>query len=165
MSTASRPPVSPGQLTGSKEARRAAAVILEVLSGLRTPVEAAQVLGFSPPRYYQIEARGLQGLIDGLEPRSRGPRRRPEAELEALRKEKERLEQEVARGQALLRAAHRTIGIPKPARAKKKRKPGEQDAEKTSKRVRRPRNRAKQAIKVLRQDEPEASEPRLTSPA
>lgn len=155
MSSTPRTPVSPGQLTGSKEARRAAAVVLEVLTGLRTPVEAAQILGFSPPRYYQIEARALQGLIEALEPRSRGPRRRPEAEVEALRKEKARLEQEVARGQALLRAAHRSIGIPGPRRKDKRHKSADKDADKKSRRTRRPRDRAKQAVKVLRKDQAE----------
>jgi hypothetical protein len=46
-----------------KEAKRQAAVNLEVWAGVRTPLQAAEALGLSLPRYYQIEARGLQGLV------------------------------------------------------------------------------------------------------
>jgi hypothetical protein len=36
----------------SREAQRFAAAILEVLAGIRTPTDAAAVLGVSVPRYY-----------------------------------------------------------------------------------------------------------------
>jgi YD repeat-containing protein len=47
----------------SPEARRLAAVILEVLAGLRGPAEAASACGLSLPRYYSCELRALHGLL------------------------------------------------------------------------------------------------------
>ena len=52
---------------GSREARQLAAVILDVLAGSRTPQQAADTLSLSLPRYYQLEARALAGLIDACE--------------------------------------------------------------------------------------------------
>ncbi len=51
------------------EAQRLAATILEVLAGLRSPPEASQALAVSLPRYYQLEARALEGLVAALAPR------------------------------------------------------------------------------------------------
>src|SRR5262245_6994852 len=58
--------------SGDGEARRLAAVILEVLAGGRTPTEAAQSLGISPPRYYALEQRALTGLVSACRRRQRG---------------------------------------------------------------------------------------------
>ena len=95
----------------SREARRQAAAILEVLSGARTPAEAAAVLGVSPPRYYQIESRALRGLLGACQARAKGRQRTAESELTALRQQHARLERELARQQALARMAQRTIGL------------------------------------------------------
>jgi len=57
---ASGPQVATGQ--ASPQARRLAAVILEVLAGLKGPSEAAQAAGASVPRYHAAQARALQGL-------------------------------------------------------------------------------------------------------
>src|SRR5438270_790739 len=67
--TAARPKTSAarchtpgGQLLGnqsSREAQRAAALILEVLAGGRTPTQAAEALSVSLPRYYQLETRAV----------------------------------------------------------------------------------------------------------
>ena len=111
----------------SKEAKRLAAVILEVLAGVRQPPQAAEVLQLSLPRYYQVELRALRGLLTACEPRPRG--RRPEAarELTALRQQNARLQRELARQQALLRLAQRAVGVapaappPKASRKKKRR--------------------------------------------
>lgn len=100
------------------EARRSAAVVLEVLAGARTPLEAAQALGISPPRYYLVEQRAVLGLVEALRPRPRGPGRRPEKEVEKLRREMGRLERECARSQALLRTAQRAMGLSPPERGK-----------------------------------------------
>lgn len=99
------------------EARRLAAAILEVLAGGRTPTEAAQSLGVSPPRYYALEQRALEGLLTACRPRQRGRVRTSESEAEKLRAEVKRLERECGRWQALLRAAQRTVGLaaPRPA--------------------------------------------------
>lgn len=104
-------PMGPKTLTGSREAKRTAAVLLEVLSGARGTQEGAQALGTSLSRYYQLETRALQGFIHALEPRPKGRQRRPEDELESLRREKRRLEQELGRSQALVRAAQRSLGL------------------------------------------------------
>jgi hypothetical protein len=56
----------------SREAKRLAAVLLDVLAGARTPPQAAEALGVSLPRYYQLEGRGLTGLVAACEARPRG---------------------------------------------------------------------------------------------
>jgi hypothetical protein len=101
---------------GSRDARRFAAAILEVMAGIRTPTDAAAALAISMPRYYIMEKRALEGLISACEPRPKGPSHRPEKEVECLRLEIVRLEKDVARNQALARAAQRTIGLAPPAK-------------------------------------------------
>lgn len=98
-------------LSGSVEAKRLAAGILEVFSGLRGPQEACEGLGISLPRYYHLESRALGGLIAALEPRPKGRRRKPEDEIAGLVREKEQLMRELQRAQALVRAANRAMGI------------------------------------------------------
>lgn len=114
----------------SREAKRMAAVILETLSGLRTPTEAAEVLGIAASRYYMMETRALDGLIAACEPRQRGPRASPEKDLEQLRGEVRKQRQECERYKSLHRMAQRSIGITAPerrgtetGRKRKKRKP------------------------------------------
>jgi hypothetical protein len=102
----------PLAIAGSDGARKAAAVILEVLSGVRGTAEACEVLSITPMRYYVLETRALQGLVGALEPRPRGKKRRPEDEVRAMRRETQRLERELMRTRALVRVAERTIGIP-----------------------------------------------------
>jgi hypothetical protein len=144
MTTLSKPkkPVGPKTLTGSSEAKRQAAVILEVLSGIRGPTEGSQVMGVTLTRYYALETRALQGLIAGLEPVPRGRRRRSATdEIARIDRERRRLERELGRTQALLRAAQRAIGVPPRASPEKKTASG--------KKRRRPSVRAKKAIAVL----------------
>jgi hypothetical protein len=99
-------------LRGSKRARQIAVAVLEALSGAVGTTEAAEKLGVSLSRYYQLEARALRGMLEAVEPRSRGPRKTPEGELKVLRTEKKQLERELRRHQSLLRAAHRSVGLP-----------------------------------------------------
>lgn len=110
-------PRGPGRDLGegaSGEARKRAATILEVLAGIRTPTQAAEALGVSPPRYYLLEVQALQGMLVACEPRTgRGPT--AESALATLRRECEQLQRECARQQALVRAAQRTIGLSLPA--------------------------------------------------
>lgn len=115
----------------SKDAKRMAAAILEVLAGARTPQQAAEALQISLPRYYQVEARGLHGLLEACEPRPKG--RQPDAGREVLdlQRQIERLQRDLTRQQSLVRLGQRTIGLtpPAPAAAKangkkaRKRKP------------------------------------------
>src|SRR5438132_8470602 len=75
----------------SRDARRVAAAVLEVLAGARTPTEAAAALALSLPRYYQIETQALRGLVSACEPKPRGRQASPTRELAVLQKENERL--------------------------------------------------------------------------
>jgi len=88
-----------------------AAAVLEVLGGTRTPQDAAAALGISASRYYVLEGRGLEGLVQACERRDRGPRTSPEQEAERLRKELVRVRKDLARQQALARAAQRAVGL------------------------------------------------------
>jgi hypothetical protein len=97
------------------EARRLAAAILEVLAGARTPTEAATALELSVPRYYQIEAQALRGLLEACEPKPRGRVRLEKSEVETLRKENQRLQRDLTRHQSLARAAQRAVGLSPPA--------------------------------------------------
>jgi hypothetical protein len=97
------------------EAKRLAAAILEVLAGARTPTEAATALGLSVPRYYQVEAQALRGLLAACEPKPRGRVRSVETEAKTLSKENQRLQRELTRHQTLARAAQRAMGLSPPA--------------------------------------------------
>lgn len=96
-------------------AKRLAAAILEVLAGARTPTEAATALEMSVPRYYQVEAQALRGLLAACEPKPIGRVRSTDSELAALRQQTQRLQRELTRHQALLRAAQRAVGLAPPA--------------------------------------------------
>ena len=92
-----------------------AAAILEVLGGVLRPGDAATALSVTLARYYQLEARALGGLVQACEPRGkgRGPRKdHPERELEALKQNVTRLQQECARYAALVRVSQRNAGLP-----------------------------------------------------
>ena len=113
-----RNPGAPGPIApqASKEAKRLAAVILEVLAGLRTLPQAAEALQLSLPRYYQLEARALQGLLKACEPKPKGRQPNPAHELAALQRQNERLRRDLDRQQSLLRLAQRAVGLnPAPA--------------------------------------------------
>jgi hypothetical protein len=100
----------------SREARRVAAAVLEVLAGNRTTGDAAAALGVSMTRYYVLETRALQGLVAACEPRTQGRQRSLTADLNAVRRDCERLQRELLRQHALLRAAQRAVGlVPLPA--------------------------------------------------
>jgi hypothetical protein len=103
----------------SREAKRLAAAILEVLAGARTPTQAAAALALSVPRYYQWEARALRGLLAACELRPHG--RRVQGDAATLRKENEKLHQELVRQQSLVRLVQRAAGLaaPVPPPAKK----------------------------------------------
>jgi hypothetical protein len=103
----------------SAGAKRLAAAILEVLAGMRTPLQAAQAVGVSLPRYYQVEAAGLRGLLSACEPQPRGRQANPLGEVAVLRKQAERLQRDLARQQSLVRLAQRAVGLSAPAPAAK----------------------------------------------
>jgi len=150
--TAKSKATGPQTLTGSRAAKRQAVVLLGVLSGLRGPEEGSEALEVSLNRYYQLETRGLQGLISALEPRPKGRQRTPEGELEQLRQEKERLSHQLSRNQALLRATQRSLGLPR-SRSAETNSGRVGGKGKTNKKTRRRSRtvRATKAIAVLRQ--------------
>jgi hypothetical protein len=124
------------------EMRRRAAAVLEVLGGALTPAEAAQALTISLPRYYLLEARALEGLVAACEPRPRGRGPSMGRSAQALKRENDRLRQDLTRTQALARAMQRASGIPEQ----------EQDTPITDGRIRRrrrPHARALRAAKIL----------------
>jgi hypothetical protein len=96
------------------EAKKLAAAILEVLAGVRTPTEAAAALKLSVPRYYQVEAQALRGLLAACEPKPKGRVRTAATELAKLGKENQRLARDLARQQALARAAQRALALSPP---------------------------------------------------
>ena len=148
----------------SREAKQRAAAILEVLAGLRTPEQAAQALSLGVPRYYQLESQALAGLVAACEPVPRGRGRRLEDEVARLQQQCQRLERELARQQALVRLAQRSVGLAA-APAAAPAKPG------TKKRRRKPAVRALAVARRLQEAEEEvapvaaaaAEEPRTTS--
>ena len=131
---------------GSREARRLAAAILEVLGGARLPSDAAGALGISLPRYYLLETRALNGLIEACEPRPIGRVRSPESELGSVQNDLERLKRENARLSALVRVAQRTIGLAAPP-------PPKPSADGKKKRKRKPTVRALRAVEHLKKDD------------
>jgi hypothetical protein len=108
----------PEALAGSRHARKAVAAILEALSGEIGTGEAAELLGVSLSRYYQLEGRALQGMLAAMEPRKRGIQKTPQREIQALKAEQKLLEKELRRHQTLLRAANRNLGLASKGRAK-----------------------------------------------
>ncbi len=99
---------------GSRESKRLAAAILEVLGGVRMPSDAAKALCISLPRYYQLETRAMAGFMEGCEPRPIGRVRSAKSELASSQKEVQKLRQECARYSALVRIAQRNMGLSAP---------------------------------------------------
>jgi hypothetical protein len=99
---------------GTSDAKRLAAAILEVLGGVRLPSDAASALSISLPRYYQLEVRALNGLLEACEPRPIGRVRSVESELALAQREVATLKRECSRQQALVRLAQRTVGLTAP---------------------------------------------------
>lgn len=140
-----RRPWGPRVQGGAPETRRIAAAVLDVLAGGRTPGQAAEALSITVPRYYAVESRALSGLVAACAPRARGRQVKPEKELEALRREAQRLGREVERQKALVRGVQRAVALSAPKPSPK------------AQRNRRPVVRALRAARVLR-SEPEPQE-------
>lgn len=100
------------ELSGSEGAKRLAAGVLEVLSGERGPNEVSEALGVSSMRYYALEDRALRGMVRALEPAPRGRRAAsPEDALAKAEKERDRLQRELGRAQALLRLVRKSVKL------------------------------------------------------
>jgi hypothetical protein len=146
MATQRKQPAGAKALTGSDEAKRKAAVFLEAIAGLRTTQSASDELAIALVRYYVLETRMLQAMIDALEPKARGRKRSQDQELARLQDDNKRLEREVMRLQALYRITQRAVGVreDKPARKASKAK-----GAKKTRRVRR-ESRGERILKTLR---------------
>jgi len=174
---ASSPRLKPGARLGveaiSRDAQRVAAVILEVLAGVKTPTEAAVLVGLSVPRYYLWEQRALEGLVRACEPRPKGKVASTRHQIAVLEKEVARLRLECARQQALVRASQRTIGLAgaSPPASKPAARPAAKTAAKPTeaggkaKRKRRPVARALKAVAALQAAPTEGESPANSSSA
>jgi len=106
------------------ESRKQAAVVLEVLAGVRTADQACSALGISLPTYYNLETRALRGLIWSCTPEPPGRTLLLARKLRLAELKSAELEKQVQRYRALLRTAQRSIGLvppesPKPATGKR----------------------------------------------
>lgn len=152
---------APGKAAANGEARRLAAVILEVLAGAHSPASAAQALGIALPRYYILEQRAIRGLVSACEPRPKGRTVSSDRQVARLERDLAVCRRELGRQQALARAAQRVLGLKlaeptatagsKPGAAEKA--PGKKS------RRRRPVVRALRAARVLK------ATPMTTQPA
>jgi hypothetical protein len=104
-------PMGAKAVRGSDAARRHAALLMEVWSGVRTTQAASEAMGIAVTRFYQLEARALQMMVSAMEPRQRGRPRTAESELGKLKLEKQRLLRDVERFQSLYRTAQRALGV------------------------------------------------------
>jgi len=104
-------PINAKAVRGSDAARRSAALLLEAWSGVRSTTSASDAMGVALTRFYQLEARALQLLVSAMEPRPRGRQRSAASELARLQSEKQRLQRDVERYQALYRTAQRSLGV------------------------------------------------------
>lgn len=139
---------------GSVEANRRAAAILEVLSGLRTPSEAAQILKISVTHYYVLERKALRGLVSACQTQPKRPRG-PSAEQQvaALERQLQQCRRECMRQAALVRATQRAVGLPATAVTAAKRSTKQTKAGVGTKRRRRkPVVRALRAVETLRKN-------------
>jgi len=123
------------------ESRRRAACVLEVLAGLRTPEQAAEVLNVSLPTYYNLETRALRGLIYACTPQPPGRTMALMSKLGGMEQKCASLEKQVQRYQALLRNAQRTAGLLPPVESRSK--PG------AKRKAKKPSVRALRAIESL----------------
>lgn len=135
------------------EGQRRAAIILEVLAGMRTPAQAAGALGVALPRYFQLETSALEALVRSCDPKPRGPGRNLERELATLQRAHERLQRELSRQQTLVRLAQRHLGLAPP------KAPVPAPGGKGKKRPRRPVVRALRAAEALYQRSHENGSP------
>ena len=66
-------------------------------------------------RYYLLEMRAIQGLVQACAPAKLGPKGSPDRQAQLLRKQVAQLERECARYAALARVAQRAVNLSAPA--------------------------------------------------
>jgi len=133
------------------ETNRRAAIILEVLAGIRSPSDAAESLKISVNYYYVLERKAVQGLVTACRPSPKGPPGPTvETQLTRLKRELEQCRHECQRQSALVRATERAIGIPASSASKTTTKKDGKSP--PGKRRRKPVVRALQAAATLREN-------------
>jgi hypothetical protein len=149
------------------EGNRRAAAILEVLGGLRTPSEAAEVLKISLTHYYVLERKALRGLVAACESQPKGPRvPTAEQQVATLKRQLAQCQRECMRQAALVRATQRAVGLPAATCAKAKRTAQKTKAGAGTKRPRRkPTVRALRAVDVLRKNSSGVNSPDAVEPS
>ena len=150
----------------TSEAQRRAAVILEVLAGLRSAPQAAAALKISVNHYYLLERQALQGLVAACEPRPKGQRVDQQRQLRALERALERSQRDCQRQAALVRATQRAVGLPataSPAETTpgkgRRGKPGKSAPRRRATSIRALRMARRLSQKSLAQDEAAAVQP------
>ncbi len=136
------------------ETNRRAAIVLEVLAGIRTPGQAAKALQLSVNYYYVLERKALAGLVAACRPLRKGPAGPSlQRQLEQLQRQLQECQNECQRQAALVRATQRAVGLPatpvETSSKKKTAKKGGGTKGKTRRR-RRPTVRALRAAESLR---------------
>jgi hypothetical protein len=142
-------PAKLGQ-NGSREANQRAAIVLEVLAGVRTPGQAAVALNKSVNYYYVIERKALKGLLAACQPQPKGRSAPgPVVQIERLQRQLDQCRNQCQRQEALVRATQRAVGLPAVPveKATSKKKPKGR-----KRRRRRPTVRALQAVEELQQN-------------
>jgi len=139
----------------TSDSRKQAAVVLEVLAGLRSPEQAAQALGLSLPTYYNLESRALRGLVHGGTPTPPGRRMMLLKQVRGLEIKSAALEKQVGRYQALLRNAQRAAGLSPPTPVVKS----------SGRRKHQPAVRALRAVEALQRERPPAAQESATTPS
>ena len=146
-----------------EQAKRAAALILEVLAGVRTPAGAASALGIRLPRYYLLEERAIKGLISACEPRPRGRTVSTGRRLIQLERELAVSQREIARHQALARTTQRALGLaPQPPQSPRPTGRAPATSSGPKRRQRKPSVRALRAARLLSRAEPSGGETSAT---
>lgn len=139
------------------DSRKQAAVVLEVLAGLRSPEQAAEALGLSLQTYYNLETRALRGLLHGCTPTPPGRTMMLLKQVKSLEVKSATLEKQLGRYQALLRNAQRAAGLSPPVPASAGKSGG--------RRKRPPAVRALRAVEALQRDRPPTEPKSVDSPA
>jgi hypothetical protein len=125
-----------------ERSRRQAAVVLEVLAGLRRPEQAAEALNVSLPTYFNLETRAVRGLIWACTPHPPGRQQALTGKLRDAEARAARLQQQLQRYQALLRTMQRSVNL-SPCK--------ENQRSNGKKRSKKPAVRAMRAIRALEQ--------------
>jgi hypothetical protein len=141
----------------TNDSRKQAAVVLEVLAGLRSPEQAAEALGLTLQTYYNLETRALRGLVHGCTPTPPGRTLVLLKQVRGLEIKSATLEKQLGRYQALLRNAQRAAGLSLPAPTAAGKSSG--------RRKRPPAVRALRAVEALQRERPPAQEEAVESPS